>query len=59
VAGTETNVPAGTVTPLENVNGRNARRLTATGKRGRVNQHLVFGMVGKESDEREAIPSSR
>jgi hypothetical protein len=32
VAGTEINVPAGIVTPLENVNGRNERRLTATGK---------------------------
>ena len=27
----ETSVPAGTVTPLENVNGRNARRVIATG----------------------------
>ena len=31
MAGMETSVPAGTVTPLENVNGRNARRVKATG----------------------------
>jgi hypothetical protein len=32
LAGTEISVPAGTVTPLENVKGRNARRVTETGK---------------------------
>jgi hypothetical protein len=42
LAGTEINVPAGTVTPLENVNGRNAERLTATAKKRRVNQYLVL-----------------
>jgi len=41
VAGTETNVPEGTAS--ENVNGRNARRLTASRKRWRMDQHLVFG----------------
>jgi hypothetical protein len=40
-------VPAGTVTPLENVNGRNARRLMATGKKRRGNQYLVLGILRK------------
>jgi hypothetical protein len=44
----ETSVPAGTVTPLENVNGRNARRIMATWKKQRANQHLVLGNNGEE-----------
>jgi hypothetical protein len=55
----ETSVPAGTVTPLENVNGRNARRVVATRKKRRVDQHLVLGMLGKESNGPEEIPSIR
>ena len=47
LAGTETSVPAGTVTPLENVNGRNAKRVTATRKMWGINQNLVLGDYGK------------
>jgi len=36
------NRAAGTVTPLENVKGRNATRLRATGKKRRANRHLGF-----------------
>jgi hypothetical protein len=51
----ETIVPAGTVTPLENVNGRNARRVTATGKMGRAHQYFVIGKLKKEQTEAQTI----
>ena len=35
------------VTPLENVNGRNAKRVTATRKMWGINQNLVLGDYGK------------
>ena len=54
-----TSVPAGTVTPLENVNGRNARRFTATGRKWEANQHLVIGVLGEifQRTEAETIKS--
>ena len=44
----EITVFAGTVTPLENVNGRNARRPMGTEKKRGVNQHLLLGIPGKK-----------
>ena len=58
MVGTAISVPAGTVTPLENVNGRNARRLMVTGKMGRAHQHFVVGML-KEFNAQRARPSTR
>ncbi len=52
-------VPAGTVTPLENVNGRIARRVTETEKKQGANQYLVLRILGKECNERVAKPSNR
>src|SRR6266403_1128728 len=52
-------VPAGTVTPLENVNGRNTRRPEDSGKVRRANQCLISGMIGKEPNERKAMPPNR
>jgi hypothetical protein len=57
LAGMETSVPAGTVTPLENVNGRSARRLTATGETGCAYQHFV--LERRESNGQRARPSIR
>jgi hypothetical protein len=48
----------GIVMPLDNVNGRNARRLMATRKKGRAHQYLVFGVL-KGSNGRVLRPSSR
>jgi hypothetical protein len=39
----ETIVPAGTVTPLENVNGRYARRTEGTGENGLVSRTSIWG----------------
>ena len=39
-------VPVGTVTPLENVNGRNARRFMGTGKKRRADQYGVQAEEG-------------
>jgi hypothetical protein len=39
----EISVPVGTVTPLENVNGRIARRIMETEKKQGANQHLTLG----------------
>lgn len=52
-------VPAGTVTPFENVNGRTARRVVGTGKNRRADQYLVLWVLMREYNERGAIPSSR
>ena len=43
-------MPVGTVTPLENVNGRNARRLEGTGKKRRADRRSesVFHIWGAE-----------
>ncbi len=49
-------MPAGTVTPLENVNGRIARRSMTTGKKWRVNQ---FGILGKKVNEQMLKPEIR
>ncbi len=38
-----TKVPAGTVTPLENVNGRNATRFSRTGEQEIMHQYPRFG----------------
>src|SRR6266404_4834621 len=54
-----TSVPAGTATPLENVNGRNTRRLMEPGKTRKANQCLILGALGKEPNERKVMPSSR
>ena len=59
LAGMETSVPAGTVTPLENVNGRIARRVMGTEKKLGENQRLILGILEKEYGEREAEPSTR
>ena len=48
MAGIETSVPAGTVTPLENVNGRNARRVKATGL-GEKKLESCTGVTERES----------
>src|SRR6266446_10736431 len=52
-------VPAGTVTPLENVNGRNATRPEDSGKTRRANQCLISGVLEKELNEPKVMPSSR
>jgi len=48
----ETILPAGSVTMLENVNGRNARRLIETEKKRRTNHHPVLGALRQESNRR-------
>ena len=52
-------MPAGTVTPLEKVNGRNARRLEGTGKERRTDQYFTFGLPRRESNERPMKVLSR
>src|SRR6266404_8699324 len=52
-------VPAGTVTPLENVNGRNTRRAEDSGKTQREDQCLISGELGKELNEPNIMPSNR
>src|SRR6266404_5202727 len=52
-------VPAGTVMPLENVNGRNTRRAEDSRKTRRVNQCLISGVLGMELNEPKEMPSSR
>src|SRR6266478_339139 len=52
-------VPAGTVTPLENVNGRNTRRAEDTRKTWRTDQCLISGVLGKEPNEPTVMPPSR
>jgi hypothetical protein len=59
LAGTEISVPAGIVTPLENVNGCIARRIMETEKMQGANQHIVLGILGKEYNELEEKPSNR
>src|SRR6266436_1020275 len=51
--------PAGTVTPLENVNGRNTRRPEDTGKAWMADQCLIPGVLGKELNEPKMMPPSR
>src|SRR6266436_8449421 len=57
--GTETSVPAGIVTPLENVNGRSVKRLVTTRKKRSADQHLVLDKPGNESNGLVVTPSSR
>src|SRR6266436_1836579 len=52
-------VPAGTVTPLENVNGRNTRRAEDPGKTRRADQCLISGVLGMELNEPKVMPSNR
>src|SRR6266403_128095 len=51
--------PAGTVTPLENVNGRNTRRPGDPGKAWMADQCLIPGVLGEELNEPTMMPSSR
>jgi hypothetical protein len=51
----ETIVPAGTVTPLENVNGRNARRLEGTREKRRAYQDFTFRVPRRESESNERV----
>ncbi len=52
-----TSVPTGIVIPLDNVNGRNARRLLTTGKKGRIisasylwcSRNLTDGWIGHQA----------
>src|SRR6266403_4406046 len=53
------NVPAGTVTPLENVNGRNTTRPEDTGRTRGANQCLIPGVLRKEPNEPGKMPSNR
>jgi hypothetical protein len=52
-------VPAGIVTPLENVNGRNTRRVAPTGKKSGAHQLFIIRTLGKESNERAGDTSIR